>query len=131
MKGVFMDAGHLIAVLNPREQLHLKAKSVSQSLGQVRVVSSEMVFAEVLAFYADRGPNLRDAAANSVLRLMADPNATVIPQTAIQFQEALSLYRHHRDKSWSLTDCASFVIMRERGLVEALTHDHHFEQAGF
>ena len=36
-----------------------------------------------------------------------------------------------QDKEWSLVDCASFVIMKQRGVTEALTTDHHFEQAGF
>lgn len=35
------------------------------------------------------------------------------------------------DKSWSLVDCASFVVMRRRGLSAALTTDQHFAQAGF
>jgi predicted nucleic acid-binding protein len=35
------------------------------------------------------------------------------------------------DKEWSLTDCISFVVMNERGITDALTSDHHFEQAGF
>jgi predicted nucleic acid-binding protein len=35
------------------------------------------------------------------------------------------------DKDWSVTDCASFVIMDHRRIVEALTHDHHFEQKGY
>src|SRR5208282_5143253 len=35
------------------------------------------------------------------------------------------------DKEWSLTDCISFVVMNERGMTDALTSDHHFEQAGF
>jgi predicted nucleic acid-binding protein len=41
------------------------------------------------------------------------------------------LYRGRPDKEWSLTDCISFVVMGERSLTEALTSDHHFEQAGF
>jgi predicted nucleic acid-binding protein len=47
------------------------------------------------------------------------------------FEEAQSFYDQHRDKQWTLTDCTSFIIMRERGITEALTGDRHFEQAGF
>jgi predicted nucleic acid-binding protein len=36
----------------------------------------------------------------------------------------------HEDKEFSLVDCSSFVLMRERGLSAALTTDRHFEQAG-
>jgi len=43
----------------------------------------------------------------------------------------LALYISRPDKDWSLTDCISFVVMKERGLTGALTADHHFEQAGF
>jgi uncharacterized protein len=35
------------------------------------------------------------------------------------------------DKDWSLTDCVSFVVLTQNQLVEALTADQHFEQAGF
>jgi predicted nucleic acid-binding protein len=35
------------------------------------------------------------------------------------------------DKEWPLTDCISFVVMRRYDIVDALTADHHFEQAGF
>lgn len=41
------------------------------------------------------------------------------------------LYDARPDKSWSLTDCISFVVMAERDLTEPLTGDHHFDQAGF
>lgn len=41
------------------------------------------------------------------------------------------MYRERTDKSWSLTDCMSFLIMRKRHIKTALAHDRHFEQAGF
>ena len=41
------------------------------------------------------------------------------------------LLKNRPDKTWSLVDCSSFVMMQERELSEALTTDHHFEQAGF
>ena len=35
------------------------------------------------------------------------------------------------DKEWSLTDCISCTVMKDRGITKAITSDHHFEQAGF
>lgn len=47
------------------------------------------------------------------------------------YQAGFDLFAARPDKAWSLTDCISFGVMRERGLSDALTADHHFEQAGF
>jgi predicted nucleic acid-binding protein len=44
---------------------------------------------------------------------------------------AWQLLARRPDKAWSLVDCASFIIMQERAITDALTTDHHFEQAGF
>jgi predicted nucleic acid-binding protein len=41
------------------------------------------------------------------------------------------LWESRPDKEWSLVDCASFLVMQQKGLTEALTTDHHFEQSGF
>jgi predicted nucleic acid-binding protein len=43
----------------------------------------------------------------------------------------VDLYQKRGDKEWSLTDCILFVVMTREGIAEALTGDHHFEQAGF
>lgn len=40
-------------------------------------------------------------------------------------------YAERSDKSWSLTDCASFLIMEALAIEAALTHDQYFAQAGF
>lgn len=129
MKFVFADTGYWEALLNPQDHLHKKAISVSVSLGRVRQVTTEMVLDELLA--ALSGLPVRVLATRGVEAIRADPNVEVVPQTSIQFREAFELYRQMADKEWSLTDCASFQIMRMRGLSEALAHDRHFEQAGF
>jgi predicted nucleic acid-binding protein len=55
----------------------------------------------------------------------------VVHIDTVQDQAAWQLLATHTDKTWSLADCASFVVMKERSITAALTTDHHFEQAGF
>ena len=54
-----------------------------------------------------------------------------MPPTLELLEQGMDLYARRPDKEWSLTDCISFVVMSQNGLEEALTGDHHFEQAGF
>lgn len=129
MRTVFADTGYWVALLNPRDQLHGKARSVSASLGQTRIVTSEMVLDELLASLS--APPARASVIGAVNSIVANPNVEVVPQTSLQFREAFDLYKARTDKEWSLTDCASFNLMKERDITEALAHDEHFVQAGF
>ncbi len=63
--------------------------------------------------------------------LREDANTSIVTASSERIQDGLSLYAERPDKGWSLTDCISISVMQERGLTEALTTDHHFEQAGF
>ena len=131
MKTVFADSNYLIALLHPGDELHEIAVSVSAGLGEFRLMTTEMVLAEVLNDLGRRGASLRRLAAETVTGLIEDENALVVPQSTELFHEALTFYRGHQDKRWGLTDCASFLTMWDQGVSEALTYDHHFEQAGF
>jgi predicted nucleic acid-binding protein len=130
MRQVFADTGYWIAVLDPRDELHERAKQVSSALGSFRLVTTEMVLAELLNFFANH-TGLKAVAASAVTAVMQDPNTEIIPQTSLQFRDAFERYKSRPDKEWSLTDCASFLIMEERGIVDSLAYDHHFDQAGF
>jgi predicted nucleic acid-binding protein len=46
-------------------------------------------------------------------------------------QQAIALLRRRPDKTYSLCDAVSFLLMREGGVTDALTTDRHFEQEGF
>lgn len=89
-----------------------------------------MVLAEFLNSLSDYGPRLRQAAAKAVASVRTTPQIVIVPQTSLLFEKALERYQDMADKSWSLTDCASFVIM-EGSASRLLSHDRHFAQAGF
>lgn len=131
MRRVFADAGYWIALLNPRDRLHGKAIALAQEIPDLRIIISQIVLTEFLNHYGSFGQHIRRAAIEVVDRLKENPAVKIIPQDAEQFEKALVLYRQRLDKGWGLSDCASFVIMKEQGLMEALAYDEHFAQAGF
>ncbi len=90
-----------------------------------------MILTEFLNYFAPFGAAIRAGASRVVEHLERNSLVEIVPQTAKQFQEARLHYSKREDQAWSLTDCASFVLMRQRGIREALAYDHHFEQAGF
>ena len=131
MRVVFADAGYFIANLDSRDPLHERARTVAAELGLFSIVTTQMVIAEVLN-YASRGSDyVRGLAVQMVRGLEARPDVEVIPQTDAQFQAAVDRYAARPDQTWSLTDCASFLLMEERNITEALAYDRDFEQAGF
>jgi uncharacterized protein len=128
---VFADTGYWVALLNPGDNLHQKAIHLERILQPVHIVTSEMVLTEVLNDFSKRGEYLRDVVTELIRELRSHPNTTIIPQTSQQFEIALNLYTQRKDKAWSHTDCVSFNIMGEHGIIEALAYDKHFAQAGF
>ena len=80
---------------------------------------------------AGMGDFRRRFAAQMVQTLEDNPDVEIIPQTDSQFRAALQRYASRSDQRWSLTDCASFLVMEERSLTQALAYDRDFEQAGF
>jgi predicted nucleic acid-binding protein len=56
---------------------------------------------------------------------------TIVPLDSRLLNRGLQLMSNRPDKDWSLTDCTSFVVMQDAGIIEALTGDRHFEPAGF
>jgi len=124
----FADSFVFLAMLNPRDRKHAAAVTVLRSSRDPLVTT-----AWVLTELADGLCAARSRAAFVALesRLENDSRFTIISPDEDLFDDGLELYRERRDKDWSLTDCISFVVMRRRGIVETLTGDHHFEQAGF
>jgi predicted nucleic acid-binding protein len=125
---VFADTFALIAWLNPRDNAHaLVAAYLDGFTG--RLVTTEWVLMELADALA--APEARMTAVAFLRAVRADPLFDVVGYVPAVYQAGFDLYAARPDKAWSLTDCISFGVMAELGLTEALTADHHFEQAGF
>ena len=73
----------------------------------------------------------RQRARRIVNFVRTDPAYEMLSASRRLFQAGLEIHSQRPDKEWSLTDCISFHVMRDRGITKALAYDHHFEQAGF
>lgn len=128
MNEVFVDSFYFFAILNPRDAAHAGAVEISRRSTRP-MVTTTWVLTEVADGLA-RSAN-RQVFRRLLARLRANPENQVIPASDDLFEKGIALYDARPDKQWSLTDCISFVVMGDRGIREALTGDHHYEQAGF
>ena len=128
MSARFADSFCYLALLNRRDVSHDKALALSERLGG-GTATTAWVLTEVADALSDAGQ--RGAVVRLVETLRADPGCLIVPVSEDLFERGWDLYAHRPDKNWSLTDCISFVVMRQHEIAEALTADRHFEQAGF
>lgn len=131
MRHAFVDTFFWVAVANARDQWHDATMMVSQSLGEVRLTTTDEVLVEFLTLLSSYGAEMRRAAVRLVRSIFEDPNILVRPQTRNSFMAGLALYEARLDKAYSLTDCISMQTMRDEDLTEVLTNDRHFTQEGF
>jgi predicted nucleic acid-binding protein len=128
MTPVFTDTFFYLAVLIRNDHAHRRAVAASEAL-RGRFVTTEWVLTEDADALCN--PPDRESFAKLLALLKADPNTEIVPAGESLFERGADLYARRPDKTWSLTDCISFVVMTERGITEALRGDHHFEQAEF
>lgn len=128
---IFLDASYGIALSISSDEHHETAEELAIQLKKDRtrlITTRAVVFELGNSLSANR---LREIGVRLIDALSNDPNVEVIPITNDLYEKAIELFKSRRVKHWGLTDCYSFVVMRQRGLTEALTADIHFKQAGF
>jgi len=131
MKVLFADSFYWVALLDPRDQWHQRARNFSRNLKSVSFVTTDEVLTEFLNFFSAYNSLMRRLAIQQVRDVFESQNVQVIPQTRERFIASLDLYEQRPDKEYSLTDCISMQVMKEMGITEVLTHDRHFAQEGF
>ncbi len=125
---LLLDTSGLLCYIHSGEPEHQKAveflDSVSGSLTHSYVLAEFIALAQVRRFP-------RITALNFIIDLLENPDIETVWINEFLHREAVKLLMARQDKTYSLCDAVSFVLMRQRGVTEALTTDRHFEQEGF
>jgi uncharacterized protein len=127
---LFLDSAFVIALVFPNDQNHRQASAIWQRVTSERrsLLTTTFVLDETVTFLNGRREHVLAVETGSLL--LASPAIEMI-DVLRPLDEAWTVFVRHQDKTYSLTDCISFVVMRNRAIAEALTFDNHFAQAGF
>ncbi|MBI3407605.1 MAG: type II toxin-antitoxin system VapC family toxin [Planctomycetes bacterium] len=128
MRTVFADTGYYIALLNGKDEYHARAVEFTAAFDGAFLTTAWILLE--LANHLAKTPN-RPLFLSLEEDLRKNSRVRILPPTQDDLERGLGLYRRRPDKDWSLTDCISFVAMKEAGLTEALATDGDFTQAGF
>jgi predicted nucleic acid-binding protein len=132
MPGMFADTSGLACLADPSQPFHaLAVRHYRNVRRNHRIVTTNYVIAELVALLTTPLHFSRRSVIGSVEFVKTSPRVEIVHIDPVLDDEAWQLLKSRPDKEWSLVDCASFVVMTRRGLTDALTTDHHFEQAGF
>lgn len=129
MRRVFADTLYWLAVFPPDDAWADAARSADVT--EASLITTEEVLAEFLAAVSAHGDHTRRLACRLVREILNDPDVEVVSQSHESFLAGLALYERRPDKHYSLVDCISMNVMRQKDVQEVLTNDRHFSQEGF
>ena len=131
MKTLFLDAGYLITLEAADDQNHQAAFSHWQKLLQTppQIITTTYIFDEIVTFFNNRNRHAKAVEIGN--NLLQSGFIEMIQVDEDLLESGWNYFQKHDDKRYSLTDCISFVVMKQRNLDSALSFDRHFTQAGF
>jgi predicted nucleic acid-binding protein len=133
MKRVFVDTGGFVALLVAEDQMHDRAAAIFGTASRERwaLVTTNVVLIETYSVLLARARDGRRAAVGFLDAIAGSASSLVVePVRAEDEIQAMALVRAHVDKSYSLCDALSFVVMERMGVSEAIAFDRHFREYG-
>ncbi|HEX4053741.1 MAG TPA: PIN domain-containing protein [Tepidisphaeraceae bacterium] len=128
MTEIFADTFYFIAILSASDEAYQRTRAITANQ-QAKLITTAWVLTELANTFCRH--DVRSGFVDTLRALRSDPSVVIVGPDPRWFEAGLELYSSRPDKDWSLRDCISFAVMHDRGIAEALTGDHHFEQAGF
>ena len=133
MSDLFIDTAGWASLFIPRETYHKQAARyfVQVQQSKRKMVTTNYIITELVALLENRQRVSRSTLFQYIDSIKLAPYVDVIHIDSETDARAWTLCKNRPDKTWSLVDCSSFIVMHALGIQEALTTDKHFEQAGF
>lgn len=128
MNVLFADTSFFVAFLHEDDVDHDTAHDYMAN-HEGEIITTDWILVELGNFLSRRAN--RAHFQPFVADLSGDPRFVIRRAGHDDFDLGLGLYHRRQDKKWSMTDCISFHLMQCAGITDALSSDHHFEQAGF
>jgi len=127
----FVDTVCWIALLNRQDHLHETADHLykKQMKSGSRFLTTSSVIDETANALCD--PAFKPSVITFFHNIENSARVEIVFVDPVLWSNGWALYEQRLDKAWSLTDCISLEVMRERNIHDALTSDRHFVQAGF
>ena len=128
---IFIDTSGFYSLLVKKDSMHSPAKKIvhNASKARTRFITTDYIIDESATLLRVKGyshilPDFFDT-------LFSSKVCTVEWMDQERFFLTKDFFVKHRDHKWSYTDCFSFVVMKELRLLNSLTKDRHFKEAGF
>lgn len=133
MKRIFVDTSGWGDLVDAQQQFHTETKTIYETAKRQRniLITTNYILAELASLLSSPLRIPRSRAVDFINSIRTSSVVDIVHINQQLDSRAWSLLVDRLDKNWSLVDCTSFVLMRQLDITEALTTDHHFEQAGF
>lgn len=133
---IFVDTSFIIALIHEGDAHHMKANAAIEGIAEgERLVTTDLVIAELFNFFAEKSMALRQrAAAMFHVRIRPNPAWKLVrlkPEAFDAAAEAYGTARTSRKSAPGLVDLHSMGVMRGEGVKVVWTFDPAFRAAGF
>jgi uncharacterized protein len=122
---IFVDTSAWAALFVIDDPLHGMARNWHEQ-NQEKLLTSDYILDELLTLLKTRFT--LQAAIRAGHSLWSGRPCTLIYLTPKDIEQAWRIFRSHRDKGWSFTDCTSLALMQRLHLSSAFAFDKHFSQ---
>ncbi len=133
MTSLLIDTSGWGNLIDPTQPFHQQTATLYRAARQQkhRILTTNYIITEVVALLTSPLRIPRPQIIAFIQSLRDSPYIKILHIDSETDAQSWQLLASRQDKAWSLVDCSSFVIMEQNKITEALTNDHHFEQAGF